>query len=303
MSAAAAAEISPRRAALGSLWFNIFLGFFVIVCSFTYGLVHGLSKQATEASAARSPLDLYPALSVSDEVNWPKQFPMPGGIQVVPMGDRIAINGRRAHVVSFFTNRSVRDVMSEQMDLWLESGLKAFAAKGKARGTAIAFDPLTKRRLTMTAWLVPPHLREKIAAGHSVQGIVAIHHGTEEVMAEPEESFGEIPGVPVMEGSQKGAVFSSTDRGGRSYTAVYTNPGPVSQSIAFYTETMQSLGWDLRTPVHLSPKIRTATFLRGQDEATLLFAPVLGNGDGEEEETVVTVIVAPRFEHIPGGLG
>ena len=294
-------DSTNKRLLPGSLWFHAAVGAFVIVSSFVYGLVHGLSKQAELANAARSPEQMYPALSSGSPTNWPLDYPLPRGIKVVPMGDRIAINGKSADIVSFTTDKSVRRIVGEQMDLWTDAGLKAIAAKGPARATAIAFDTLSGKKLTMTAWLVPQKLRGQISSGHPVQGIVAIHHGVYEGMADPEETDGEIPGVPVMDGSDKGAVFSSLDRGGRSYTAVYTNPGSVRENLLYYADAMAALGWTLKTPINLSPKIRTAKFHREQQEASLLFAPAGNSEDYDDVQTVVTVIVAPLLEAYRGG--
>ncbi len=286
---------------LSSVWLHVTVGLFVIVCSFIYGLVHGLSKNASEAVAARSPQDMYPSVGVSGPVDWPLDYPLPSGIRVVPMGNRIAVNGKSADIVSFFTSKSVASVVDDQMDLWHERGLKSIAAKGPTRATAISFDTLTQRKLTMTAWEVPKHLRAKISGGQPVQGVVAIHHGTLEDMAEPEETAGEIPGVPVMDGSDKGAVFSSLDRGGRSYTAVYTNPGTLRDNVLYYAEAMTALGWELKTPIQMSPKIRTETFHRGGQEASLLFAPTDVGSSDDEAQTLVTVIVAPLSNSYRGG--
>jgi hypothetical protein len=280
----------PAQEAFRGWRFQLLIGFTVLIVSFAYGVAHGLSKKTPPASAALGRLD--DPTEVLNSVT----LPIPPGTIPVPIGRDLAVNGRPTQMVSFITARSVKAVLNEQVQTWQSQGLNAVGATSARRGVAIAMNKTTGERFSIAAWEVPPSYRKTISRGYPVQGFLSSAGNDRSDRATADEQSGLVPGVPIMPDGVPGAVMSSSDALGRSYTGTYTNPGPIEQNLEFYRRTLAVRGWDLvnSSPVAEGQRGSSLVFQHGLRELVLLFAPVK---DGEIDRTLVTVALGGRNEN------
>lgn len=285
------------------LLFNSALGVFVVLCSFTYGLVVGFGKQAVPAHAS---LDIVPTWDGVSENLSVGGVALPKGLLTSSLGNNASVNGSNTEVISFVSARPVQAVLAEQVENWERAGYKAFGAGNRKKGVALATDPATERRFIITAWRVPPTIRKKVTKGMPVQGMVSSSNGEVRADVEFGENEGHIPGIPLIPGGVAGAVFSSVERsGGRSFTGTYKNPGTVADSIAFYRSVFSEDGWREISAANYSESMSQGghlTFRKKGQEVVFLFSPVgtLGGDRPEgQEKTLALINRGPGTNEIP----
>lgn len=270
------------------LKFNLLIGGSVIVLSFFYGLSAGLHKKLGQANASAFNGVPFSVENFNDrEVS--ERLSLVDGIHLMPIGNDITLNGKAADMVTFVSRVPVQKLVNAQVLRWQQRGFLAFGSTSPVRGVALAVNQARGERYTFTAWSVPPSLRARLGGTFSVQGIVA-GLSADVGAGDPE---GLVPGVPLMPGGHAGAVISSKDNGGASYTSAYTNPGSLAANVSFYEVTLSNNGWRASDSGALFAQAGDRKFLsfaRGNEEVTLLFSPV---EDATEEKTAVTVILAP----------
>lgn len=279
-----------------SIFFYAVLGLFVILSSFFYGLVHGLGKNATRAEAALSPDaadeslgNAYAAALDSD---------LADGLLVMPIGKDVAINGRKAEVLSFITNRSVKEILAEQVKKWEDEGLIAFGTGTPQRGVAMAADRAAKERYVINAWEVAPELRGAAAHGYAVQGIIARATGGRQVDGETEETRGLVPGIPLYPGGKSGAVFKSREGSIPSFSSLYRSPANLEDTLDFYRDELGNAGWVMRDAALIQRAAAPVGHLimeRGDEELTLLFsaAPAASSTSNRALPTLISVNLGP----------
>lgn len=255
---------STREIDRARVRFGVILSLVVLSLSFLLGLALGLRKNAPPAYAADSPANRPPALKL--------EFPLPQGLDLAPIGDDTAINGRKSQTVSFQSARSVRAIMEEQVKLWESAGYRTIKEGTDSSATAAAIDAISGARYTMTAWSVPENSREYGMSGQTA-GMAAFLAGGE-AAGDDYERRGEIRGVPPMPGGQAGSLFSTAEQDGRSRTTAYTNPGKVEQNVQFYRQILSSSGWTARGEplIDIEKGAAALQFSRYKDELTLLFS-------------------------------
>ncbi|MFN8390295.1 MAG: hypothetical protein U0136_08405 [Bdellovibrionota bacterium] len=277
--------------------FHLSVGSFVVVVSFLYGISVGLNRKPSSAFASGgSPW----ALVDTDQTL--HRLQLPAGVIAAPMGKDITINNHAAEIVSFVSDRAAEQIVNEQIGRWKQSGMKVVGlAKGK-RGFAIGLNEVTQERFSISAWTVPPTMRGSLSGGHSVQGVLQV---ADTGIAESETVS--VPDVPLMPGGKGGAVFSALDPGGRSYSSVYTNPGSIADSLAFYRNELTGAGWqelnsDLSQPDGSRFEVGNVVFRKDGEEIVLLFSPLLQGGGVEapassdsspEQKTVLAITRMP----------
>ena len=102
----------------------------VVVCSFFFGVARGLSKHGPTAHASSFEV-------VSEEPT----MPLATGISATQAGRNVLLNGREASVVNFVSDRSLSEVISEQVAVWRSFGFRAAGGAPGGRGIALAFHP------------------------------------------------------------------------------------------------------------------------------------------------------------------
>jgi hypothetical protein len=271
--------------------FRIGVGAFVVVTSFLYGISAGLEKKSSRATAAVSPLWAY-----SDAQPVMRRLHLPSGVEAVPLGRDVKINNQNAEIVSFVSNRAADELVNQQMAVWKASGMKVIGAATGRRGLAVAVDMSAGERWSFSAWSVPPELRAVLSGGRPVQGFMEV--ADMDVSGGGRERDGTVPGVPLMPGGKGGAVFSALDPGGRSYSGVYTNPGSLSDNVAFYRNELSGAGWTELNSEQSQPngarfEVANVIFTRDSEQIVLLFSPSVGAADASDgdsgEKTVVSV--------------
>lgn len=97
-----------------------------------------------------------------------------------------------------------------------------------------------------------------------------------------------------MAGAVQGATVGSTDQGRRTFTGSYSNPGIISESVAFYRQALETQGW---TPLNVAAPasvVRQEQYRRQGAELVLLFSEgdmSVGESGPLEERTLVTSIL------------
>lgn len=274
----------------GRIAFNCYFGAFVITAAFLFGLSNGLSARLPHAHATLSPLNFSGLVATDVPLNDLARG-LPKGVAATPMGEEITINGKPASVVMFSSNRAIKAVVEDQVEIWKGKGLFAVGAAGSTRGVGIGLNRDTGERFSIIAWKVPEQLKRVVGGGSRIQGIVASADAAGAPGAHHEEMSGEVPGVPLTPGGRGGSVFSSLDRAGRSYSGAYTSPSTVEDTMAFYVGTMRDLGWALRDESDTERGglgFGSLRFERDSEEVILLFSPV-PRKDGGPAKTLVTV--------------
>jgi hypothetical protein len=300
LSGDAACERKLRR---NHLMFHAVVGLFVVVCSFVYGLVYGLSKHAPSAQAS-FPMFAQGALGEGANYVPATREDLPHGIYVMPVGKDVAIAGKQAALLSFVSKRGVKNILTEQVKKWEAQGMIALGAGTTARGVALAIDKSSGERFVINVWKVPPSLKKLAANGMPVQGIISKTTGGLFPELGESEKEGLVPGVPLYPGGKPGAVFSSQEGAVRSYSSMYRNAGPVEETVSFYRRELPLTGWSVREGAIMprgSSNVGHLTFEREEEELTLLFVPVepkVGLRKSETMETMTFVLLGPRQERI-----
>lgn len=277
--------VKPPSSRLG---FHLLIGLSVVVISFGYGLASGLNRKISKAQATLS-YETAP-VQLSDKLT------LPDGVRVVPLGDEVAINGKPMDVATFISSRGVVELLDEQVKLWERQGLYAAGAASRLRGVAFAVNQATGERFSAVAWVIPPPYRKIISQGEPVEGFVSYaNNAAHPAAASVDEASGLIPGVPLAPGGKSGAVLSSRDPGGRSYTGVYSNPGTVQMNVDYYRSVFSADGWR-ETPSVVGDargeRSAALTFVRNKQEAVLLLSAADGGSsgsDGSQFRTSLTI--------------
>lgn len=282
---------------------HCYAALFVIVVSFLYGFSAGMREKVAEASPDRNAFGgelLNASMNLSTEASEDdplvlEKLNVPEGVVPASFGRDAMINGKKAAMLSFFTNRSIDHLLAEQQGKWRAQGFKVFGGSRGKRGVLIAFDPTRGERYSMSAMLVPPQIRNLVSQGYKVQGVLSYAETALANVQHVDESVGLVPGVPLLSGGKGGAVFSAEEQQGRSYSGVYTVPGSVSESITAYRDALLLDSWRETANVFegdVHSKAGSLSFRRGSEELTLLFAarPRFFSG---ATQTVVTVVLRP----------
>ena len=268
----------------------------VVVLSFAFGLMRGLSKHAPVAEASMFGFGGAEPVLLNVYV--------PGGVKVVPVGRDVHINGAPGETVSFVTNRDVIPVLEEVVQAWKARGLKTFGVSTKGRGTAMAINPKTRERYTAVAYLVAPQLRRIVSGGNQTQGILT-YLAPGAVGAElPPDS---VPEIPVIPGAKSGGVFRAQDPGGASVSAFYTVRLDIESAQRLYRTTLLDAGWTERQQDSGSEDAAehgSFRFVKGDREAIVLLSepnasPESTMNVGQKEETVAFVVVRQRTVDAP----
>jgi len=262
---------------------------FVLVVSFFYGLVAGLTKQQQTAYAGLASLGV-----PSSETELPQRVRLPEGTEAVLVGEQTVLNNKAADVVSFFSNRPVKELVEEQIGIWQEMELTLSEKSSSRNAVIVGINRSTGERYSFSAWLVPPALRSAVSFGYAVQGMYAVADGSSVGGASAGE--GEIPGIPIMPGGQGGAVFSSLEGTSRDFSGAYTNPASVPESMSYYRGALSKDGWREtagKSGYEGEEGYGYLDFTRQGEEISLLFHEV-PRDLSEENKTVVTVIRKPR---------
>lgn len=278
--------------------FAISIGVFVLVISFFYGFSKGLSRTSSLAHARAS---LSP--SVLDNFELPDGLLLPSGVIPVPLGKNVRINDKHVQIVSFFSRRSVSDLVKAQFALWSDKNIKFVHRISERRAVVLGTDQSTGQKYSLMIWVVPPTLRRVVSEGYPVQGTLAISDKEAAGAFSELPVAGEVPGVPVMPGGSGGAVFSSDDVGGRSHTGVYTNPGTLEKSMLFYRNELRLSGWqetkDVPSQSPLGTDFAQQHFIRGSHEISLLYStPKAGVLEQGDVKTIVTVILSGQMPKV-----
>lgn len=273
--------------------FHIGIGVFVVVMSFAYGLSAGLAKRNGKAFALPERGVFAPSDFDAGDSR-PARLKVPDGVIVIPLGRDITINDQAAEMISFVTERPAKELVEEQMDKWRTSGLTVVGKATNRRGFAIAFQQNGGERYSFSAWSVPPVFRSQMSQGKPVQGMMSVVDGR----ASGVRTDGTVPEVPLKPGGKGGAVFSSLDGNGRTFSGVYTLPGSVLENIHYYRAELADSGWqelvsDYSQPQGAKFNVGNMIFRKDGEELVLLFSPVapekasgaLGaeNSDGAED--------------------
>lgn len=272
-------------------WFQIGIFSFVVVTSFTYGVVRGLKTPPANAFASFSP-DTTGAV-----VALPTRLRVLPGTKAIPIGEDTAINGQAAENIFFVSARDVRSLIRDQVMIWKRDGMESVGQATDRRGVALAINKATGERFVATAWVVPPASRHLMSNGYPVQGIIAVSDSAGGEALRPEEESGQVPGVPIMSGGKGGAVISSKAPGGRSTNSIYTNPGSVEANADYYFTHLTGNGWKLTegdTTADAQQRVGFATYRKAREEIVLLLSEKPDSEDGLQ--TVVSVIRRPVVE-------
>lgn len=265
--------------------FHLYVTTFVVVTAFIYGLSAGLNKKIEPAFAT---LGFGEGAKISDEL----AARLPQGVTALPVGDEVSINGKPSELVSFFTNRKVRGIVRDVVREWKKDGLKVLQMTTGQRGIALGFDEVLGKRYALTVWVVPPPMRGFTGTNKKVQGILTVQNEAASPTSSDFELNGEVPGVSIMPGGKGGAVVSSRDPGGRSYSSVYTNPGSISMNLSFYRAQLAPQGWEELSGDYDQTEAKGHGHLRmqrGRQELNLLFSPVRGSAGMEKTVVMVSI--------------
>lgn len=273
--------------------FHCYVGAFVIISAFLFGLSNGLSKQLPRAYASISPAETFSKMGQ----RWGKPPPVPlavSGITPIPIGDDITINGKPAAVMMFSTDLGVKDVVNSQISLWRDQGLKAAGISSSDRGSALAFSRETGDRYTITAWRTKGGVTPRGEPEPPVQGIISFLKSGVSIGSSQEEIGGEVPGVAPMPGATTGSVFSSFDRGGRSFTAPYTNPARMADTMSFYKLSLTADGWQAILEDE-GESVGSLRMVKDREQVIILFNRLRSSKD-EGDKTLATITRSPREE-------
>jgi hypothetical protein len=194
------------------------------------------------------------------------------------------------------SERGVAEIYHEIENKWQARGLSPLGEFTDFRAVLLAVDEIKKNRYALTLWIVPPSIRQHVSQGYPVQGSLAVFEGHGSWDNDSLESSGEVPGVPLREGGRAGALFSSLDRGGRSYTGVYTLSGGIEGNLRYYLDILSDDGWRRSIP-DLGDLSESSAFLnlrRNGEELVILFSELKEPGS-DLDRTVATVIRSPKF--------
>ena len=280
------------------------VGSFVIITSFLYGISAGLRGDRSLAFATLGDNFWNTLFETQPEFD---RLQLPRGVVATSMGDDVMINDRAAEVASFVTSRRPDQVVEEMKRLWEQQGAKVLSHASTQRGFAIAINFSTHERQRLSIWTVPSSAREVLSGGYAVQGIITLADFSERTTPIGSGSEGEVPEIPILPGGRGGAVFSSQDTGGRSWSGVYTVPGTLEEVLDSYRYELEGEGWkydfrDLPTGTSLRESAGSLRMVRGNEEVILLASPrSLGKetdtvGKGGTGEVVLSVNRGPRNE-------
>ncbi|MCB0323453.1 MAG: hypothetical protein KDD69_07755 [Bdellovibrionales bacterium] len=266
-------------------YFLLYLTLFVIVSSFSYGLVKGF-RQTANASGAPAGALFY------SEPSGEERALLPEGAKIVSLGSDAKINDASIAITSFFVDGTIAQFVQTQQFRWEQRGLRPVNRASSKRAVSVAEDRNSGRRYSLIVWQVPPIARSA-SNGYSLQGVLAIS-GAEQ--PDPRSSS-LVPGVALRPGGTSGTVFSSEEFGGRSYTASYSNPGTLEDNLRFYRNELSASGWRERKSFSSmigeeSSTLQILEFSNSGEELTLLFSAVVE--DQQSERTLVTIVRAPK---------
>ena len=279
--------LTTDRSFLERYALHLGVGVFVLMSSFLYGVTIGLQKNAALASLPRGNAPLF------DSTEAPlKRLIPPADAIVSPLGRDMTINNHAAEMISVYSDRSAASLLEEQAQIWKTQGLKVIASTGQHRGFVLALKGAGEERYFFSAWTVPPPLREKMSAGRATQGSMSVYDFSPGDPA----SDGGIPEIPIKTGGKGGAVISSLDPGGRTYSSVYTVPGDIRENIEYYRAELEIQGWqvlhqDSTTPERADYEVGNLVFNKSGEEIVMLFTP-LTNDTSEDSfgpQTVVSI--------------
>lgn len=268
------------------------VGAFVLMSSFLYGVTIGLQKNAAMALLPRRAAPLFD----STDVRLRRLIP-PADAIVTPLGREMTINNHAAEMISIYSDRSATALLEEQAQIWKTQGLKVIASTGKHRGFVLALKGAGEERYFFSAWTVPPQLREKMSAGKLTQGSMSVY----DFSPADQASDGGIPEIPIKTGGKGGAVISSLDPGGRTYSSVYTVPGDIRENIEYYRAELETQGWqvlhqnsslpDQAEPDRADYEVGNLVFNKSGEEIVMLFTPVTNDSseDMSGPQTVVSI--------------
>jgi hypothetical protein len=280
------------------LWFSVTIGVTVIIISFFYGLGVGFSRKTGNAFAS-SYMDRFVGYHLDDTTSLlPESFGLPSSVHIVPVGKNVLINGKPVDVVMFNTDESVDGLLANQVKRWEDAGYFAVGATTASNGIAYAIDYNSGRRFSMAAWRVASQARSFISDGYPVQGTFSISDLMEDGGIDSLERTGEIPGVPLMPNGRAGALMSTDEGRGRSYTGVYTVYVPLVSAIQYYRRELVASGWNYVTrgnmETHEDLMVNHLVFRKGSHEVTLLFMNIQASLDtGSQERTLISISLSP----------
>ncbi len=272
------------------LIFQMELCAFVVVLSFLYGLSVGLSRKAPQAHAFSPSFSGADILTDnSEEVTPVESLALIPELKLVPIGRDLEVNGRKSDAMMFYSNFAVPAIIEKQSLLWKSRGVQVFSKSSRNRGLAFGFDPLTESKYSIVSWIIPPSLQKHLSPEYRVQGFVAFSDGSLGDL-DFDHRQGEIPEVPLIPGGRAGAVVSSNDRGGKSITGSYTNPGSVSDNISFYQTAFQGSGWREEDGAGKNGTVGFLRFRREERVADLLFTALPKRGSFTEQTVLLVTL-------------
>jgi len=206
------------------------------------------------------------------------------------------INNHVAEMVSFTSERAATKLLDEQKQIWASQGLKVVSSAGQFRGYALGIKGMGEERYFFSAWTVPPALRQKVSAGMSTQGMMSVFTFS----PADENSDGSVPGVPMKPGGKGGAIVSSEDPLGRTYSSAYTLPGTISENVDYYRSELQADGW-VAVHAEASPfgsreqESGNLILHKGSEDLVMLFTPKDSESEGgvADIQTVVSITKGP----------
>lgn len=282
----------PRAGFYARHWLHIAVCFFVIGASFLYGLKAGFEKGVQPANASLATQSNV-GLSYFEQQETRSRNKLLSSLQLAPVGQDITINGQAAEVYSFLSDRDILSLTRQQQRLWEMNGYEVHAMLTDKRTALFARDDLLGRYLTFITWLSPPSIRNHIIHAEPVHGMITISTGKQNFNASPDEMRGEIPGIPIMHGGVPGSVFSSSDKGGRSYSSVYTLDTNIENAYSYYENELSQSGWQIvgRT-MDQDRQSASISFKNKHQEAVILFGR---NTNSRTPSTLAFVSIFPTF--------
>jgi len=232
----------------------------VTVVSFFVGIFIGFNRSEPA----------YATTGATQREDWKGIIPVSGS-SLTEIGRGSKIGGVASEVASFTSNKSVRDFLGEQEEIWKRKGLTTKTFGSAKRGIGLAINKSSGQKYQAVVFFCPPAIRNQVCRGENIFGVTSYISGEEQAQLSESE-------MPRCQGMKVSGTFSSYDEGRLATTLSGVCPQGIFEAAESFREVYTNAGYQ-------EAGVRQAR-LDGVESGVLLF--------GKEKEEVSIVLSAGK---------
>lgn len=210
---------------VGQRKFLLILFSVVVVLSFGVGISIGLSRNNIADARA----------SLMNPDRFDKLQPVPG-MQLTSIGQGAKVRGVNAEMASFSSGSSVRDLLTNQVEIWKKNGLWTSGMATAKRGMAFALNRTTKEKYQTVAFFCPVSIRGKLCNGQNIYGVTTYVAGDTPTSDEGKD-------VPMCPNAKVSGSFSAYDLGRPTVTVNGICRSSLEETAEYFRSTLVGADW------------------------------------------------------------